>query len=413
VNVTEWRELLGHDVLLLGWPIGSKGTPKKWGHLTIASMTPAYLAKLERGNIGVALGAKSGNLIALDVDDDNLVESYLTLNPFLNRTLQTHGARGRVFWLRMVGDYPAKTVKLKTQSGGDAGEWRAGINCQSIIHGIHPSGKPYEIVNLAKPLVVVFSSIVWPPEISNTPCLPTMLPKADWTEVTEETEDTDVAEDADVIVGASAGGFTLIRSTDEAIKRSLPTKIHENNLRLFDLARCLLTLTNQGVKFDPDEVFESWHKKAKPFLRPESSRDDYYLEFLRACNRARVPLGSSIVAAAWARANQNPSPLPPKVEAIQKPDFRLLCAFFREMQVAVGPGVVWFVAGGQRACANLLGHANHSTVETWISALCQMNVLKTVIKGNAHRSTRFIYLPDLPPSNNSPIPPLSSAPQKP
>ena len=125
---------------------------------------------MERGNIGVVLGNKSGGLVALDVDDDNLVGPLLAANPSLRDTLQTHGARGRVFWLRMAGDYPAKTVKLKTQSG-EAGEWRAGTNAQSIIHGIHPNGKPYEILHKAKPLVVDFARIVWPPEIINPPRL--------------------------------------------------------------------------------------------------------------------------------------------------------------------------------------------------------------------------------------------------
>src|ERR1035441_1610638 len=89
VNVKELRELLGHDVLLLAWPKGSNGTKIKWGHLTVASMTPAYLEKLERGNIGVALGKKSGNLIHWDVDDDNLVHPILSANPFLKATLQS------------------------------------------------------------------------------------------------------------------------------------------------------------------------------------------------------------------------------------------------------------------------------------------------------------------------------------
>jgi hypothetical protein len=169
--ITELRELLGQDVLLLAWPNGSKGTKRKWGHLTVDNMTPEYLAELPHGNIGVALGAKSGNLIVLDVDDDTLIAPYLALNPFLNDTLQTHGARGRVFWLRMTGDYPAKTVKLKTHSGGDAGEWRAGKNSQSIIHGIHPNGNAYQMVNKVKPLAVDFSSIVWPTQIKNPPRL--------------------------------------------------------------------------------------------------------------------------------------------------------------------------------------------------------------------------------------------------
>ena len=401
MNVKELRDLLGHDVLLLAWPKGSKGTNRKWGHLTIADMEkPDYLAKLERGNIGVALGSKSGNLIALDVDDDSLVEPYLALNPWLKDTLQTHGRRGRVFWLRMAGDYHAKTKPLETLSGGDAGEWRAGKNSQSIIHGIHPdTGKPYQMLNKVKPLVVDFASIVWPKEISNPPTLDNQLPKANWTELAEVTEEADVTDEADEAVEANvmcvsvAPVFTLINSVETAVSKCLPTRIHENNLRLWDLARALLSLDQQAVQYDHDEVFELWYAKAKPFLRPELSKQDYYLEFLKACHRAKVPLGSSIVAAAWERAKQNLLPLPPKVMAIQKPDFQLLCAFFREMQAGMGDGNEWFVAGGYRACAKLLGHKNHSTVETWIGALHTMKILQTVKPGDAHHSTRYRYKP--------------------
>jgi len=396
VNVKELRELLGHDVLLLAWPKGSKGTKRKWGHLTIADMEkPDYLANLERGNIGVALGAKSGNLIALDVDDDALVAPYLALNPFLNDTLQTHGRRGRVFWLRMAGDYPAKTKPLETLSGGDAGEWRAGKNSQSIIHGIHPdTGKPYQMLNKFKPLLAEFPSIIWPKEISNPPTLDNQLLKANWTEVTEvadATDETKEAVEANVICASVAPVFTLINSVEAAVSKCLPTRIHENNLRLFDLARALLSLDQQAIQYDHDEVFELWYAKAKPFLRPELSKQDYYLEFMKACHRAKVPLGSSIVAAAWERAKQNLLPLPPKVLAIQKPDFQLLCAFFREMQTGAGDGNEWFVAGGYRACAKLLGHKNHSTVETWIGALHTMKILQTVKPGDAHHSTRYRY----------------------
>lgn len=171
MTIAELRELLGYDVLLLAWPKGSKGTKRKWGHLTVADMTPVYLAKLRHGNIGVALGTKSGNLVALDVDIDEMIQPFLTANPFLNDTLQTRGARGCVFWLRMTGDYPAKTVKLKTDSGEECGEWRAGANSQSIIHGVHPNGNAYQVMNMAKPLAVDFSSIVWPVEIKNPSCL--------------------------------------------------------------------------------------------------------------------------------------------------------------------------------------------------------------------------------------------------
>jgi hypothetical protein len=170
MTVAELRDLLGHDVLLLAWPNGSKGEKRKWKHLTVANMTPEYLAKLPQGNIGVVLGEKSGGLIAIDFDDESLVEPFLALNPHLRNTLQTHGARGLVFWLQMVGDYPDATKKLKTHSGEACGEFRSN-GSQSIIHGIHPNGRAYQVVNMAKPLAVAFASIVWPPQISNPPRL--------------------------------------------------------------------------------------------------------------------------------------------------------------------------------------------------------------------------------------------------
>lgn len=399
MNVKELRDLLGHDVVLLHCKTRTKIPVGDWGNLTAADMTPEYLQKLDRGNIGVVLGAKSDHLVALDVDDDTLVEPYLALNPWLKDTLQTHGARGRVFWLRMVGDYRAKTVKLKTLSGCDAGEWRAGTNTQSIINGIHPSGKPYQMLNKVKPLEVDFATIVWPKEIKNPPSGTGQPPDLNWTEVPDVAEEAEEAEEVDEAVVANVmcvrpSVFTLINSVEDAVNKCLPNKIHTNNLRLFDLARALLTLKQQGIPCDHDEVFELWFAPASPFLRPDLTKEDYYLEFMKACHRAKYPLGSSKVAAAWERANLNLLPLPPKVMGIQKPDFRLLCAFFREMQAGEGSGNIWFVAGGQRACAKLLGHKSHSTVETWIGALHTMKVIKTVKPGDAHHATRFLYLPN-------------------
>lgn len=401
MDVKELLELLGSDVLLLPWPKGSKGANWKWGHLTNAAMKDLnYIAKLEHGNIGVALGEKSGNLIALDVDDNKWVEPFLALNPFLNKTLQTRGRRGRVFWLRMAGEYVNRMANLKLNSGVHIGEWRAGKNSQSIIHGIHPdTGKPYQVLKMAKPLLVDFAAIVWPKAISNPPTLRSQPTQKNWTDVTNVADETDAADgpegakETDVVCAPPLAVFTLIQSLEAAVQRCLPTQTGENNRLLFNLARALLTLKVQRTAFDRDEAFAMWYKKAKPFLRPELTRDDYYLEFLNACKRAKIPLGSAMVAAAWKRANENPLPLPTNVIAIQKPDFRVLCAFCREMQIQAGTGKEWFIAGGLRTCAHLLGHKNHSTVETWMGALQQMGVLKTTKKGDAHHATRFIYQP--------------------
>lgn len=109
MNVAEsLLELLPEGVVLLGWPSGSKGTEIPWGHLTAADMAPAYLKKLDGGNIGVAFGKVSNDTVGIDIDDDDFVEPFLKVNPWLKDTLQTHGARGRVFWLQMAGSYPPR-----------------------------------------------------------------------------------------------------------------------------------------------------------------------------------------------------------------------------------------------------------------------------------------------------------------
>jgi hypothetical protein len=391
--VPELMQLLGSPVVFLAWPRGSKGFRRKWGHLTADDMTSDYLSKLQHGNIGVALGEKSGGLVAIDCDDDNFLKSFAAANPKLADTLQTHGARGRVFWLRMAGSYPTKSLKLKTTTKTDVGEYRANGN-QSIVWGIHPeTHKPYQFVVRKPALTVDFASINWPSTLAKTPAT------AKWTEVTEG---TDVAEEADVtdvaecsreakVIGSPGSLFSLIDSVEDAVNKCLPEITHENNARLFDLARGCLTLKTKGIRHDPEAIFDLWHERAKQLLRPDLTKEDYYIEFMNACHRAKVPLGSAMVASAWQRANQNPLPLPPKAMAWENQERKKLLAFFREMQIAAGDEK-WFVAGGLRTCAKLLGHNSHSTVEKWIGAFCGMKFLKVVEKGDAHRATRFRYL---------------------
>ena len=403
MNVSQLRKLLGHDVLLLAWPKGSKGTKKKWGHLTVAAMTPAYLKKLERGNIGVALGAKSGNLIALDVDDDTLVEPYLAFNPFLNDTLQTHGRRGRVFWLRMAGDYPIKTVKLKTHSADDCGEFRSN-GSQSIIHGIHPdTGKPYQVVNMVKPLVVDFASIVWPPEISNPPKLKTELLVNDTERqsdgVTEQQShrETDVTDDTEAIVGESLVYKALsplsepvCHTIDEAVQLALPDKTHQNNDRLFTLARAVKTLEMQFGKFTPAQlrdVFCRWYKLAAEFLRPEQTRDEYMTQFLNAYASAKIPLGEGIITQAWKQAQEKPLP-PEAVEIFEDQNLRLVVALCRELQIIAGQEPFYLSA---RTVQRLTKQESHATAARWLRSLCVLKLLDEIEKGRGVRASRYRF----------------------
>lgn len=160
--VTKFRNLLGRDVVLIPVNSGQKAPSiPSWQRKTVADMErPEYLASLSHGNIGVLLGEASGNLCAIDIDDDAAVEPFLELNPNLRNTLRSKGARGQQVWLRVTDEYP-KLTKLVSTSAEPWGEWRAGGG-QSVIHGVHPSGANYQLIHEAAPIEVRFEDIVWP-----------------------------------------------------------------------------------------------------------------------------------------------------------------------------------------------------------------------------------------------------------
>jgi hypothetical protein len=162
--VARLQALLGHDVLLLHWPLGSKGTKKRWKHLTLDIMSdPVYLAELASGNIGVAQGEISNGLCSIDVDIDAEIDGFLNLNPKLRTTLRTKGERGCNVWFRIVGE-SCPTAKIKTNDGRSWGEFR-GTGSQTIIYGKHPSGCNYSMVVEAPPLQIDISEIVWPEHV--------------------------------------------------------------------------------------------------------------------------------------------------------------------------------------------------------------------------------------------------------
>lgn len=159
------RGLLGPKAVLLPVQKGEKRPAiADWQKTTVERMDdPDYLAQLESGNIGVLLGSASSGLCAIDIDDDSAVKPFLTLNPALNGTLRTKGARGAQLWIQLEGECP-KLTKLKSTAGTEWGEWRADGG-QSVIHGTHPSGSNYQMLHRAKPVEMEFDDIQWPPDL--------------------------------------------------------------------------------------------------------------------------------------------------------------------------------------------------------------------------------------------------------
>ncbi len=164
------RELIGERAVFVPISLGEK-RPKSpgWQATTFEQMQSTeyqqLLAKVQArgGNIGVLLGENSGDLVAIDIDEDELVDVFLGLNPGLANSLRTRGQRGCQIWLRMsTENYPQRKTDLKFRDGRKFCEWRGGGGCQSVIFGRHPSGTDYQILVDTPALQISFDEIVWP-----------------------------------------------------------------------------------------------------------------------------------------------------------------------------------------------------------------------------------------------------------
>ena len=159
--------LLGDDVVLLPCEKGIKGPRgNAWQKTTIEKMRDnKYLRQLNRaGGIAVLLGAASGGLCSIDIDDDDSVEPFLALNPDLAATLRSRGRRGCNLWVRVQGTFPPQSV-LTRQDGSAWGEWRSTGVC-TMIHGVHPEGMNYERSPEVPPVIMPFEAINWPDDMN-------------------------------------------------------------------------------------------------------------------------------------------------------------------------------------------------------------------------------------------------------
>jgi hypothetical protein len=401
-------QFLGPAVFI-AWPKGVKGSPKRWKHLTLAHMTPEYLAKLRNGNIGVALGNVSYDLCAIDIDLNELVEPFLNANPILADTFQTHGARGRVFWIRLKGSYPIKTYNLKTLSGAKAGEFRSN-GSQSIVWGIHPATKePYQWVVRKSVVEIQLDSINWP-ECFDTPTFSFAEAELKSNSHRDSVAENDlqkqfcrvgfteqsVTEASDVIGDSSCasvgeGESGTIKNLEDVLRLCVPTKVHENNNDLFKLARGILNLEKlEQHPYSPAQclaVFDEWYKRSLPFLRPGQSRDAYLTEFMNARKHAKTPLGGNTIDEAWQLAQTEP--LPPEAGMFEEERSQRLVGFCFQLQRMNGKQPFYL---SSRMCQRLLGLDTAHEAAKWLTALQVMEIIEVAEKGGARRATRYRYL---------------------
>ena len=161
------QRLLGEQAVVVWMARGTKAPKfRGWQKQTVEDMRDAgYVANLNSGhNLGVLVGAPSGGVCSIDIDDDASVEPFLALNPQLRTTLFTSGKRGGNLWVKIRGQYPG-SGKLETRDGKAWGEWRSTGN-QTVIHGVHPEGMEYRAVKEAPAIELTFGEIVWPDDVA-------------------------------------------------------------------------------------------------------------------------------------------------------------------------------------------------------------------------------------------------------
>jgi len=383
------QEIVGDKVLFLHCPRGSKGANQPWKHLTVDAMIdPAYLAELETGNIGVVQGSRSNGLCSIDIDCDEEVEGFLRLNPALACSLRTKGARGCNCWLVVEGQIPRLKL-IKTKDGAKWGEWR-GEGGQTIIHGKHPSGFDYQIVEPGQPVYLATRQIVWPAHVINL-----FKDASQCTDGTDEhrgiqkdTEETDESHACSSVLVCAK-----IETIDDAVAIALPGTRHTSHSHLLTLARAVKTLErNRGAPFSPDqrrEIFGRWYDEAAPFLRGEIPREDYFVEFLNSYRAAKYPIGDADLLA-WERALQNPLP-PDVLPHFQKPETRLLLGLCVELQRIAGDQPFFLSC---RTASKFLGHCTHRTAASWLSAFVSDGVLEEITKGSeaTKKASRYRWL---------------------
>jgi hypothetical protein len=173
--VVEILGLLGDVVLIPNYPMTKKPAIKNWQKATRELMKDGdYLQSFNGKNIGVLLGAASGGLCTIDLDNDSDVEPLLAKNPRLRETTRTKRVRGCNFWMYLDGNFPRSTTLQITEKGvaRHFGEWRADGN-QTLIHGrVIDKGKgeteptEYKFLSKVSPIHMRFDEIVFPEHVS-------------------------------------------------------------------------------------------------------------------------------------------------------------------------------------------------------------------------------------------------------
>lgn len=259
VTVETLRELFGGSPVFISLPLKSKSLPKK---RNLESCVTNDVARLEKGNIAVLLGANAGNIISIDLDTDEAAQEFIKLNSAIcQQTLISKCKRGCNVWFKMTDTCPPYR-KLKLE-GEDVGELRSDDEKASrwtIIQGRHPDEPhpPYTIINMRKALELSLDELgnlewfngeklssVWSAKGSSECYIEKEKPR-----------NTDVRERERACASAAIPEALI----DEAINDFIPTAPHQTNSLQHKLCRRIkkLMLDYNAQQPDLNEIGLRW-----------------------------------------------------------------------------------------------------------------------------------------------------------
>jgi hypothetical protein len=377
--VKRLQELIGQNVVLLPvWAKSKKPKDSNWTKLTSKDMqSPRHLHQLHYSNIGVLLGKASGGLCSIDIDSNELVGEFLDANPLLKQTLQSKGQRGQNFWIKIKGEYPS-TKKIRRNDEA-IGEWRAD-GSQTVIHGIHPCGEPYRILQHVLPIEIAFEEIQWPKgwsikKTGKPQQQPTLLSAQSTPVATTDQAKRPKPKQPNLID---------IGSVKEAIEKTIPEQPKQNNDAIFEFARALKNVEAiTGVQLGPeesDQAFAQWCEQ-NPHLDADKM-NEYKDKFILGRVKARLPLFEDPRAYAAEQAKD-------EVDGSKDP-LRLLDRFLFHLQSTTYPEAFFI------SYADLETYLGQMTQTSWhkkIPLLEYKEVIKTLKTGAFRQgASEYVYL---------------------
>ena len=321
--------------------------------------------------LGVILGPSSRNLACRDFDEAEAFEVWAESHPDLAASLPTVRTRRgfHVYFRAPVG----KTVQYVD------GELRGAKSLCVLPPSPHPKGGQYEWVN--------------PPPDGPMPAVDPeaagMVGESMQQKRTEERRSKPTQTEASICKqiakGAGAAGEDEV---ELAIAATLPTGPRQRNQLVLHLARALKGIAS--LRELPGQALRSivrrWHDRALPFITSKDF-EETWIDFLYVWPKVRKPMRINLLGNALREARRRRVP----GCTYEKPELQDLVALCRELQRLVGPEEPFFLSSWT---AGKLFGVYPTTAWRWLFLLEQEGWIKTALKGNRNRATRFHYVGD-------------------